>query len=343
MVTEVKENKRKSLIAKIGVVFLVLILFFTFFSKSINNMLLPKVDTVKASKGSLAKIMDKTGRIELIDKEKVYSGGSWKVKDVFIKKNDPVKKDMVLALFDKEDILISLKQKELEIVKLENTINNYNGNDGTLKEQESVVNEKKVELSLRKLELEKLKKDLSNSGEIKADSYGIALEVNVDKGMVTIPNQPVFVIGNDNGKYEVFWMMSGEEAENFNIGDKVDITFKVLKKGENGTETEEVTLKKEIQGKEYITDSKQYKYWVDVQLEEGLEIEGNEAQIYSVKYSKNYDTIIGALGNENYVEVRGVKILEEDKFYCAIDAPITDNEEIVVNTTKMLLDRMQVR
>jgi len=49
----------------------------------------------------------------------VYATGAWKVTDVFVKKNDCVTEGMVLAVVEKEDISLTLKQKELEILKLE--------------------------------------------------------------------------------------------------------------------------------------------------------------------------------------------------------------------------------
>lgn len=441
-------NKRKSIIIKMALIFGGLILFLTFFSKTINNTLLPQVDTVKVAKGSLGRIIDKTGEVELLNKEKVYATGSWKVMDVFVKNNDSVTKGMVLALVEKEDISLSLKQKELEILQLENSINSHRSSyENGVSEQERLIElakramddakaeldsiqqlfdagvetkdnvdkakrkyedakydyedkqkkleqsggtydisleEKKLELELKKKELEKLKRDYSVTGEIKADSEGIALEVNIDKGMMTSPNQTIFVVGSDDKKYRLSWLMSTAEAEYFGIGDTVDIKLEVQKtvedeteasaesgeentgekNSENKTEWEEASLRGHIQGKEYVPDLKQYRYWVDIELEEGRALEGSDAEIYAAKYGKVYDMVVpkscvvesmgeasvfilkkrkGALGIENYVEQLEVKILERDDFSCAIEASIQDNEEIVVNTTKPLVNGMQVR
>jgi len=63
-------------------------------------------------------------------------------------------------------------------------------------------------------------------GEIKAPSDGIILEVNIDKGMMTAPNQTLFVVGRDDKKYRLSWLMS----KDFDIGDEVAIKLEVQKK-----------------------------------------------------------------------------------------------------------------
>jgi len=73
-------------------------------------------------------------------------------------------------------------------------------------------------------------------GEIKAPSDGIILEVNIDKGMMTAPNQTLFVVGRDDKKYRLSWLMSRSEAEDFDIGDEVAIKLEVQKTVDNESE-----------------------------------------------------------------------------------------------------------
>ncbi|UWV46698.1 TolC family protein [Acetivibrio thermocellus] len=353
-------NRRKSIVIKLALIFGAMIIFLTFFSKTINNTLLPVVDTVKVKKGSIGRTIEKTGQVELLNKENVYATGAWKVTDVFVKKNDCVTEGMVLAVVEKEDISLTLKQKELEILKLENSINELSASyENGVSEQERLIElakremddakeelesleqlfnagvetkdnvdrakrryedakydyedkknklersrgtyetnlkERMAELELRKKELEKLKKDYSGMGEIKAPSDGIILEVNIDKGMMTAPNQTLFVVGRDDKKYRLSWLMSRSEAEDFDIGDEVAIKLEVqktvdnesedskgdgkksAKKSKNTTEWVEVTKNGPIQGKEYVPELKQYRYWVDIELEEGSVLEGSDVE-----------------------------------------------------------------
>jgi len=99
--------------------------------------------------------------------------------------------------------------------------------------------------------------------------------------------------------------MSRSEAEDFDIGDEVAIKLEVqktvdnesedskgdgkksAKKSKNTTEWVEVTKNGPIQGKEYVPELKQYRYWVDIELEEGSVLEGSDVEIQASKYGKS--------------------------------------------------------
>jgi len=54
----------------------------------------------------------------------------------------------------------------------------------------------------------------------------------------------------------------------------------------------EVTKNGPIQGKEYVPELKQYRYWVDIELEEGSVLEGSDVEIQASKYGKVYDMVV---------------------------------------------------
>lgn len=426
-------ERRKRIAAKAAMIFIVAITFLTFFSKSINNFLLPQVDTVKITKGSIGDRIEKIGEVEILNKDKIYVSGLWKVKDVYVKKNEQVRKGTVLALVEKEDLSVEIKRSELDILKFENALEQYinsfkeitikelersidlskrrmddtKANLATLRElynagvetrdnldkaqreyddalydyndklgsmdrrkqeYETSVKEKRFELNLMKMELGKLKKNFSNNGEIISQADGVVLEVNIEKGTSTQPGQPIFVIGLKDAKYRIAWALNTEESSKFSVGDKVNISLEVQsEKKEAEKETisiEELSIYKEIEGREFLKDSKQYKYWADIELEEGKAVEGQKADIMAVKYSKTYEILVprncvteklgsyslfvlkerrGALGIERYVEEVEAEVLDNDNYYCAIEAPLQDIDEIIVNATRPLVNGMQVR
>jgi len=80
------------------------------------------------------------------------------------KKNDCVTEGMVLAVVEKEDISLTLKQKELEILKLENSINELSASyENGVSEQERLIELAKREMDDAKEELESLEQ-LFNAG-----------------------------------------------------------------------------------------------------------------------------------------------------------------------------------
>jgi len=120
--------------------------------------------------------LKKTGQVELLNKENVYATGAWKVTDVFVKKNDCVTEGMVLAVVEKEDISLTLKQKELEILKLENSINELSASyENGVSEQERLIELAKREMDDAKEELESLEQ-LFNAGVETKDNVDRAKE-----------------------------------------------------------------------------------------------------------------------------------------------------------------------
>jgi len=118
-------RKRKKIIRNVGIAFLAIILLLTFFSKSINNFLLPTVEYTNTVKGSLEWTVMCNGEVRLLDTEKIYALDSWKIKDVFVKVDSEVTKGTLLATLDTDDIRISLENMELEIARMTNDLENY--------------------------------------------------------------------------------------------------------------------------------------------------------------------------------------------------------------------------
>jgi multidrug efflux pump subunit AcrA (membrane-fusion protein) len=166
---EMKTEKRKKMILKISMVFLIVIAMLTFFSNTINNFLLPQVNIVYIDKGSLNRSIEKEGKIEMLNKQDIYASGEWKVKEIYVKKDQKVKKGMAIALVDEDEALIELKNKQLEIVKLENQLKKRTNEfkEGTGKSLRA-----SVELAARKLE------DVKMSFESLKERYnaGVGLE-----------------------------------------------------------------------------------------------------------------------------------------------------------------------
>ncbi len=433
--SEAKAEKRKKLIFRMIIIFLTVIAFLTFFSNTINNFLLPQVNVSVIKKGSLKRSVEKSGKIEMLNKKEVYANGAWKVKDVFVKKNQKIKKGAVMASVEEEDALLELNNKQLEVIKLEDELGKcigefgnstvkgleegleaagkslekaeanlkaleerYNAGIGLetkdsfekaqkeyddalydyneklrnldkIKQENGMdIKERKLELDIKKLELEKLKKNIPSNGRIVSDCDGTVLEMNIGKGGNTVPDKPAFIIGQDDSKYRVTWTMDMSESDFFDLGNQINISLKVRlsekKEGEEVQTVKDMVLTEGIDGKEYLADEKQYKYWADIEITQGEAVEGQDIEITALKESKIYGMVIpgncitekngkhgifvlkermGAFGEEKYVEEEDVNILDEDGSLCAISAAIGDDVQIVENSTKPLQDGMQVR
>jgi multidrug efflux pump subunit AcrA (membrane-fusion protein) len=119
------EESRKKIIRKVSVAFLMLILFFTFFSNTINNLSLPVVTVEKPTSGSLIKELSASGKISEREIIEIYADANRKVNEVKVDVGDSVKKGQELIILDSASIMNTLKdennkleQKKLNLSKL---------------------------------------------------------------------------------------------------------------------------------------------------------------------------------------------------------------------------------
>ncbi|MDP4094237.1 MAG: efflux RND transporter periplasmic adaptor subunit [Bacillota bacterium] len=126
---EIKNIKpiRNKIINKSIVIFFSLILFFTFFSKTINNLTLPKVTYETPASGSLVKVVTCSGHVQAKKTQELYLASNMKVLKVMVKAGDKVKKGQAIMSLDTKEVEIQLEnekaryeQKRLALQKLVN-------------------------------------------------------------------------------------------------------------------------------------------------------------------------------------------------------------------------------
>ncbi|QIB26314.1 efflux RND transporter periplasmic adaptor subunit [Caloranaerobacter azorensis] len=183
------ENKVLKTTKNIVVGFFTLIFIMGFFSKSIVNLFLPKVQVVSAIKGSIEKSIDLEGTIEPKEVYKVRLGGNVIVDEYFVKVGQEVKVgDPIFKINDKygfkgedeqiEDLKLLLEKEAVKLDRLKNS--SFIIDEKNIEVLEDKIQSKKNEISkLEQLyesgaislsELERNKeslKDLENNLEIK--------------------------------------------------------------------------------------------------------------------------------------------------------------------------------
>jgi multidrug efflux pump subunit AcrA (membrane-fusion protein) len=149
-------ESRKKFIRKISIAFLGLILFFTFFSNTINNLSLPVVAYEKPISGSLIKGLNASGKISERETIEIYADANRKVNEVKVEAGDSVIKGQELIILDSTSIINTLKdergrleQKKINLSKLQDA--------GT--ESGMLNNDKNIEVARQKYEDAKEKYD----------------------------------------------------------------------------------------------------------------------------------------------------------------------------------------
>lgn len=123
-----KVTTEKQKVLKIGKVFLLTMLFFTFFSKTIINLTLPEVIVTSPFSGEISRQIRFSGEVIPKKINEVYAKSRFNVKEIMVKIGDEVKKDDLIIKLDdaplKEELidlkfLLDTYQNELKVMELE--------------------------------------------------------------------------------------------------------------------------------------------------------------------------------------------------------------------------------
>ncbi|MTI55868.1 HlyD family secretion protein [Geosporobacter ferrireducens] len=108
---------RNRITGKATVIFLAVMLFLTFFSKTINNFTLPKITYERPANGALIKEATGTGNVQAKAVHDLYVRTSMKVTGVMVEVGDPVKQGQALLTLDITDIENQLKDEQDKVAQ----------------------------------------------------------------------------------------------------------------------------------------------------------------------------------------------------------------------------------
>ncbi len=423
METARSTNRRKSIVKKAAVIFFIIVLLLTFFSKTINDLLMPEVESSMISRESLEKELDTTGEIKPLNTEKVSAWRNMRITEVRIKVGDTVSKGMVLVLAEKEDTLFDLKSLELEVKKAEDAYESFKSQykpaglseedtktewlmkdleeaqkrcdeakmlyengledykrlkacqdelDGikekieALKKEEEDdkkgrddyargLGEREAELQLKRLELENFKKNSFDTGEVKSPVDGTVISVSAEKGSSCNSGQVLLEIAPKDSGYQLEWKLNTAKAELLKESDTLDFTV---------TGGQKMSFESDIRKKEYIPAEGMYLFTAVLDSKNDKLKEG-QVEIGMTKRSKEYAVVVpngciypsgegksvvfvlkqrdGILGEEYYVKSVEVEVLDSDDSNTAISGNLTDSDNIVSFTSKVLTDGVRVK
>jgi multidrug efflux pump subunit AcrA (membrane-fusion protein) len=215
------------------------------------------------------------------------------------------------------------------------------------------VSEKDAELKVARLELEDIKKNTPDNGIIKAPADGTISSIMAQKGTIVNSGQQIFEIVKDQAGAFIKWTLDSKAASQADKG--ASVTFTDSEKQEfNGT----------VKDKKFLVKANTYEYTAEVR-EKGKEFEiGEKLDVLIQKKSVPYPKLLpnssiieeggkscvyvlkikdGILGEEEYVDKIEVTVTEADDLYSAVSGSITDEDKIVMYSSKPLSDNIQVK
>ncbi len=115
MENDVRKDKKNKIITILIIVFISIIVFCTYFSKTIKNMLLPEVNTVHIKPGTIGEGVEFKGIVQYENTHKIISKPNWNIKEIKVKVNQNVKEGDVLASVDNDEITLKEKIQKVKI------------------------------------------------------------------------------------------------------------------------------------------------------------------------------------------------------------------------------------
>ena len=114
--------KRKKMTGKLILIFVITMLFLTFFSSTINNFMLPRVKLDRPTSGALVKEISGEGIVEAKSIEAQYIETNMKVTDVMVNVGDRVKKGQPIISLDTENLDLSTEDEKAKYEQLKITL-----------------------------------------------------------------------------------------------------------------------------------------------------------------------------------------------------------------------------
>ena len=316
-----KENNTKQFILRIVVAFLLILVIFTFFSKTIHNNMLPKVGLISPSEGYLKNtLMIYDYEFDLIDTESMAATGNWRVKEVFVKKGEIVSEGQILFTIDTDRLLTELYRLEALAISIDNQLNNNYFSSGDRKAM--VLNR-----DAAWLEYNLLKESFPISGEVASVYEGEILNLEVEKYDLLIPGQVYMEMITEDTKPVLKVNLTFAEESKYSEVTKIDarIDYRTVIK----------TEKLSISTKERNDNG--YTLYIDIPDE--LEKRGIIQYLQLEKRSERYDQIIPTsciqkdvngdyifLAQEvksgqsfkSYIHIAYIQVIESNDIYSAV-------------------------
>ncbi|EKO1913409.1 efflux RND transporter periplasmic adaptor subunit [Clostridium botulinum] len=319
MENDVRKDKKNKIITILIIAFISIIVFCTYFSKTIKNMLLPEVNTVHIKPGTIGEGVEFKGIVQYENTHKIVSKPNWNIKEIKVKVNQNIKEGDVLASVDNDEITLQEKIQKVKIMKLENELKNLKnppkpseskegdeskpslGEENNSKiNNNNRIKEVQFELETENMQYKEIRKGLTEDGNILSDidgkivSIGGALSAGAgsDGGSAAASagGTSLFEIGSSQTNFSVRWKVSSKEGEKYSIGDKINVFVPSGKKDSSGN-IQEKKVSSSINQKKYIDEKEEYEFLADIKDKAYIN-QGDKVTITTAESTKRYNNVI---------------------------------------------------
>lgn len=322
---------KKSLVWTI--VFVVIVLLLTFFSKTLYNLNLPSVSYTNPTNGSLKRIFTCETVTAAKTEYDLYAPSAQKVLEVPVLEGDFVEKGQTLVRLDTSGLENEMLQLQMEKQQLSDAKRAYSAKAYQLAVQASDkrITEKQAQI---------------DGSVITAPADGYVTALSAKMGMTANTMEPLITVGTVENGLQVTLSVTQKQAAWFSKKDKLSVYIPLL----NSSFDAFVSQVKSTQGggMEVLADIS----------DPTQEIAANElAEVSFTKMSGEYPLIVpisalhsdgdrdyvfklqvaqGPLGNEYRIIKTFVRVIDRDDTNAAVEAEFTPDDRIVTESDKEL-------
>ncbi|MBW7454452.1 biotin/lipoyl-binding protein [Paenibacillus sepulcri] len=205
---EAADRRRKRMIQVISIALLGLLMFFTFFSNTLQSLTLPKVRTEKPVSGSILFTLDGSGILRPLAEAGLMNPAGWKVQEILVKPGDHVKKGQQLITYDSksaerelEDEITNLNKQKIGLQNVQDQfiLTAKEGEPLKIRSAGREIETLKLDLAAQERKINALRENLESQQELTAPFDGIITQVNAIEGLTSTAGPDILVSNNSLG------------------------------------------------------------------------------------------------------------------------------------------------
>lgn len=362
-----KQNAKKELkkvVIRFAIVFVIVLTVLTFFSKTVDQMLLPKVTTYIPMDKTISNTYRFKGTITYKNKKTEYPAFDYYIADWLIREGTLLEVGTPIATLRQQDVEERRSQYEVQKLTLEDRIASYEyALDRSMgkSQKESVERQ----LKIAKIEYEQLiseidhyfsniDKDYQLLSEVTGKVTAISLE---DHRIITI-SMPLFEYMDDTSYPVIEWSMDPSKVGTFNNACRIRLDYTYLDGARMKFERTAIKFT-EVNKVRYDPKSKSYIYLTVLPKSNEELITSRDIKVSMITTTRTIwnavpksalsgeDTIYLLCTDEETgnlsVKELNVTVGQEQDNYVGLDYVFSQNDRVVISTTKPLTHNARVK
>lgn len=364
-----KQNARKELkrvVVRFAIVFVIVLTVLTFFSKTVEQMLLPQVTTYIPKDKTITNIYKFKGKVTYKNKKTQYPDFDFYIADWIIREGTTLEVGTPIATLRQQDVEEKRSQYEIQRLALEDRIASYEyALDKKMRKSQKESMER--QLKIAKIEYEQLISEINHYNRIIDKDYQLLSEVtgkvtNIpldDHRIVTI-SMPLFEYADDTTYPVIEWYMHPDKIRIFNSASKIQLDYTYIEEDINGLKIENTDMKNtEVSKVQYDDESKCYIYMTILPRTNEKLINSRDIDVSMITKARRLRNAVpkSALYSENtifmlstddeteqlIVKELGVSVVEETDTHVKLDYTFSQNDKVIISTTKPLTHNARVK